>query len=99
MASPQESQPLQTVSEKETEQERRQLRRLQITVGMVRSVMSQDPDLTLEQAREMIANCRNAALAMFPGKELAFDLIYKPRLERAVQERFGRPPASTPNEV
>ena len=66
---------------------------------MVRSVVSQDPNLTPEQAREMIANCRNTALAMFPGKELAFDLIYKPRLERAAQERFGRPPAPTPNEV
>jgi len=38
----------------------------------------------------MIEDCRNAALAMFPGKELAFDLIYKPRLERVMEERFGR---------
>jgi hypothetical protein len=57
-------------------------------VGMVRSVLSQDPDLTPEAAFAIIANCRQAALAMFPGKELAFDLIYKPRLERVVKERF-----------
>lgn len=72
----------------EKEEERRQLRRLQMLVGMVASVLGQDPDLTPEQSRELIANCRAAALAMFPGKELAFDLIYKPRLERVVQERF-----------
>jgi hypothetical protein len=69
--------------------ELRKLRRLQITVAMVLSVLRQDRDLTLEAAHEMMANCRNAALAMFPGKELAFDLIYQPRLERALKERFG----------
>jgi hypothetical protein len=67
------------------------LRRLQIMVGMAGSVLSQDPDLTPEKASAMIAQCRKAALAMFPGKELAFDLIYKPRLERVVRERFRTP--------
>jgi hypothetical protein len=67
------------------------LRRLQIMVGMAGSVLSQDPDLTPEKASAMIAQCRKAALAMFPGKELAFDLIYKPRLERVVKERFRTP--------
>lgn len=56
---------------------------------MTGSILSQDPDLTRDRAAQMIADCRAAALAMFPGKELAFDLIYKPRLERVVQERFG----------
>jgi hypothetical protein len=27
-------------------------------------------------------------LAMFPDKELAFDLIYKPRLQRLLRERY-----------
>jgi hypothetical protein len=81
------SHPPQTARD-ETEEERSRLRRLQIMVAMVASVLSQDPDLTLEQASAMIADCRNAALAMFPGKELAFDIIYRPRLERVVKERF-----------
>jgi hypothetical protein len=81
------SHPPQTAPDK-TEEEPRRLRRLQIIVAMVASVLSQDPDLTLEQAAAMIGDCRNAALAMFPGKELAFDLMYKPRLERVVKERF-----------
>jgi hypothetical protein len=35
-----------------------------------------------------VADTRRAALAMFPGKELAFDLLYKPRLQRLMRERF-----------
>ena len=72
----------------EADAERRLRRRLQIMVGMVTSVLSQDPDLTFGEAKQMIEDCRNAALAMFPGKELAFDLIYRPRLERVMKERF-----------
>lgn len=83
---PDDSQPVQSAAEREDE--RRKLRRLQIMVGMVSSVLSQDPDLTPLRSQELIANCKAAALTMFPGKELAFDLIYKPRLERVVQERF-----------
>src|SRR5262245_14110217 len=86
---PDDSQPAQSAEEREDE--RRKLRRLQIMVGMVSSVLSQDPDLTPGRSRELIANCKAAALVMFPGKELAFDLIYKSRLERIVQERFRTP--------
>jgi hypothetical protein len=81
-----ESQP--STTHEEDEVERRQRRRLQIMVGMVLSVLSQDRDLTIAQANRMIEDCRKAALAMFPGKELAFDLIYRPRLERVLRERF-----------
>ncbi len=75
-------------SEMEQEIERRNLRRLQLMIDMVLSVLSQDPELSRAEAVEMIANCKNAALAMFPDKELAFDLIYRPRLERVMNERF-----------
>jgi CRISPR/Cas system-associated protein Csm6 len=68
--------------------ETRRLRRLQLMMSMVMSVISQDPDLTLEEAAEMAANARRAALSMFPDKELAYDLIYRPRLQRLMNERF-----------
>lgn len=73
---------------KELEDEQRRLRRLQIMVNMVMSVIGQDPTLTIDEASVMVADTRRAALAMFPGKELAFDLIYKPRLQRLMRERF-----------
>ena len=34
------------------------------------------------------ASTRRAALSMFPGKELAYDIIYRPRLQRLINERF-----------
>jgi hypothetical protein len=69
-------------------EESRQLRRLQVMIGMVMSVIGQAPDLTLEEAAEMAANARRAALSMFPGKELTYDIIYRPRLQRLINERF-----------
>ena len=68
--------------------ESRKIRRLQIMISMVMSVISQDPDLTVEEASEMAANARKAALAMFPDKELAYDILYRPRLQRLMNERF-----------
>jgi hypothetical protein len=68
--------------------ENRKIRRLQIMMNMVMSVISQDTDLTVEEASELVANSKRAALAMFPDKELAYDIIYKPRLQRLMNERF-----------
>jgi hypothetical protein len=72
----------------ELREEQRRLRRLQIMVNMVMSVIGQDPSLTVDEASAMVADTRRAALAMFPGKELAFDLLYRPRLQRLMRERF-----------
>jgi hypothetical protein len=68
--------------------EARRLRRLQVMMSMVMSVISQDPNLTLEEAADMAANARRAALSMFPDKELAYDILYRPRLQRIMNERF-----------
>jgi len=70
------------------EQEARKIRRLQIMISMVMSVIGQDPNLTLEEASELAAGARRAALAMFPDKELAYDILYRPRLQRLMNERF-----------
>jgi len=69
-------------------EEARKLRRLQWMIGMVLSAIYQDPNLTVEQASKLVANAKQAALGMFPGKELAFDLLYKPRVQRLMKERF-----------
>ena len=70
------------------EEEARKIRRLQLMISMVMSVIGQDPNLTLEEASELAAGAKKAALAMFPDKELAFDLLYRPRLQRLIRERF-----------
>jgi hypothetical protein len=73
---------------REREDEARKIRRLQLMISMVMSVIGQDPNLTVEEAAELSAGAKRAALAMFPDKELAFDLLYKPRLQRLIRERF-----------
>jgi hypothetical protein len=72
----------------EREEEARKIRRLQLMISMVMSVISQDPNLTVEEASEMAANAKRAALAMFPDKEFTYDILYKPRLQRLINERF-----------
>ena len=69
-------------------EELRKIRRLQVMMNMVMSVISQDVNMTVEEASELVADAKRAALAMFPDKELAYDLIYKPRLQRLMNERF-----------
>lgn len=73
---------------REEDDEARRIRRLQVMISMVSSVISQDPGLTIEEASELAAGAKRAALAMFPDKELAYDLLYKPRLQRIMRERF-----------
>lgn len=76
------------MSKAEIEEENRKIRRLQIMMNMVMQVICGDENLTVEEASELVASSKRAALALFPDKELAYDLIYKPRLQRLMRERF-----------
>jgi hypothetical protein len=75
-------------SPEELKEESRKIRRLQMVVNMVTQVIAQDPNLSVEQASEMVADTRRLALSMFPDKELAFNLIFWPRLQRLMRERY-----------
>ena len=76
------------ISAEERAEEQKLIRRLQMMMNMVMQVIAQDASLTVDDAAQMIADSRKAALAMFPGKELAFDLIWRPRFQRLMRERF-----------
>lgn len=45
---------------------------------------------TLEEAEKVVENVRSQALQLFPGKETAFDWIYRPRFRRAITETFDK---------
>lgn len=75
-------------SPEELQEESRKIRRLQMVVNMVMQVIAQDSSLTVDEASEMVADTRKAALLMFPDKELAFNLIFWPRLQRLMRERY-----------
>lgn len=72
----------------EQAEEQRLIRRLQFMMNLVLQTIAQDSSLTVDEASQMIADARKAALAMFPGKELAYDLIWRPRFQRLLRERF-----------
>ncbi|HSU90948.1 MAG TPA: hypothetical protein VLI44_05840 [Sporolactobacillaceae bacterium] len=70
------------------EDENKQIRRLRFLVDLTFATIAQDYDLTLDQAWEHVLALKGAAVAMFPGKEETFDLLYLPRFSRLLQERF-----------
>lgn len=76
-------------SKAEIEAERKRVRKLQFMMSMVMNVISQDVNMPVEEASELIASARKAALSMFPGKELAYDLIYRPRFQRLMTEKYN----------
>jgi hypothetical protein len=69
-------------------EENKLIRRLQMMMNMVMQVIAQDTSLSVDEASQMIADSRKAALAMFPDKELAYELIWRPRFQRLMRERF-----------
>ena len=77
----------QEISEKEVREENRKLRYLRFLVDF--SILSiQQDDLSLEEARALVENVKRAACSLFPGKEETFELIYRPRFNRVIGERF-----------
>ena len=76
------------MSPAERAEEQKLIRRLQLMMNLVLQTIAQDGSLTVDEAAQMIADSRKAALAMFPGKELAYDLIWRPRFQRLMRERF-----------
>lgn len=76
------------VDAQEKLQEQKLIRRMQMMMNLVMQTIAQDASLTIDEASQMVADARQAALAMFPGKELAYDLIWRPRFQRLMRERF-----------
>ena len=80
--------PAPAMSPAERAEESKLIRRLQFMMNLVLQTIAQDGSLTIDEASQMIADARKAALAMFPGKDLAYDLIWRPRFQRLMRERF-----------
>jgi len=57
--------------------------------GVSVDLMNVFPDRTSFVVREGdVAETERVALSMFPEKELAYRIIYKPRLQRVMRERY-----------
>lgn len=81
MESPHEGAPAPT--QEQIDDESRRIRRLRILVRLTLETIA-GGDLSPEEAAGMVAATRRLALEMFPGKERAFDLIYKPQFQRVM---------------
>lgn len=70
-------------TQEQIDDESRRIRRLRILVQLTVDTIAEG-GLTAEEASGMIAATRRVALEMFPGKERAFDLIYRPQFQRVM---------------
>ncbi len=70
------------------EGERRNQRRLQAMMQLLLATIRQDRSLTVEDAAQMVAQTRDAALRLFPGRETAYNVLWRPHIQRAMRERF-----------
>jgi len=74
--------------ENSVREENRRVRYLRFLVDL--SLVSiQQEELSREKAERVVEDVKQAACNLFPGKEATFELIYRPRFQRVIQERFG----------
>jgi hypothetical protein len=70
-------------TQEEIDEESRRIRRLRILVYLTLDTIAEG-GLSPEEAAGMVAATRRVALQLFPGKEHAFDLIYRPKFQRVM---------------
>ncbi|OGP65118.1 MAG: hypothetical protein A2169_11445 [Deltaproteobacteria bacterium RBG_13_47_9] len=76
------------MGEREIDQENRKTRFLRFLVDLSIASIQQD-DLSFDEALKIVEDVKQAACNFFPGKEETFELIYRPRFQRVIYERFG----------
>lgn len=68
--------------------EERRMRRLRRLVDLA-TVIVRTRAQTAADAAALVEVLRGQVLRLFPGKGETFDLIYRPRFRRLIDERFG----------
>lgn len=74
-------------TQQELDEESRRVRRLRILVHLALDSIASG-DLSAEEAAKIAAATRRIALELFPGKERTFDLIYRPKFQRLMNEVY-----------
>ncbi|MFN2433281.1 MAG: hypothetical protein ABR599_10810 [Gemmatimonadota bacterium] len=77
-------------------EEERRLKIVRFLADLTLARLYQDEDLTHVDALALVERMRDAILALFPGKERAYELLYQPRFDRALGARW---PVDLPAEV
>jgi hypothetical protein len=76
------------IEKREVREENRRIRYLRFLVDFSMLSIQQD-DLSLEEAQKLVEDVKKAACHLFPGKEETFELIYRPRFNRVIEDRFS----------
>ena len=71
----------------EIDDESRRIRRLRIVVHLALNIIAQG-QLPIEEARELAAATKRVALTLFPDKSETYDLIYRPKFQRLINEVY-----------
>jgi hypothetical protein len=74
-------------SQAEIDEESRKVRRLRIVVNLSLNLIAQG-DLPYEEAQELAAGARRLAESLFPGKGDVYDLLYRPKFRRLINEVY-----------
>jgi len=68
--------------------ENQKIRRLRLLVDLASGVLRQN-EMPLLEAVKLVTAVRTQALALFPGKDRTYDLLYAPRFARILREKYG----------
>jgi len=80
-------QPEKQFEKKDIEEEERRVKTLRFLVDFTLAYLAQTT-LPLEEAQAVVAGVKKQALLLFPEKEEAFDLIYLPRFQRLLRDKY-----------
>lgn len=72
---------------KDIEEEERRVKTLRFLVDFSLAYLAQTK-LPLEEAQTVVAGVKKQALLLFPEKEETFDLIYLPRFQRLLRDKY-----------
>jgi hypothetical protein len=85
--SPTHEQPMTDRTDPLAEEERR-LKIVRFVADLTLARLYQDEQLTHLDALALVERTRDVVLALFPGKEGAYELLYEPRFQRVLRARW-----------
>ncbi len=74
-------------TKEEIDEESRRVRRLRLVVTLALDLIAQSR-MPIEEAHGLAAATRRLALQLFPGKEDVYDLLYRPKFRRLINEVY-----------
>jgi len=71
----------------EIQEENKKIRYLRFLVDFSLNHIAQS-DISPEEALDLVEKVKRQACILFPGREESFEIIYRPRFQRVIHQRF-----------